>query len=303
MDQSYQKYLDPTILNKVQNLEVKAREIVEGFIAGMHKSPYHGFSVEFAEHREYAPGDDPRFIDWKAYGKSDKYYIKQYEEETNFRAYLVFDTSESMLFGKNQQGLSKLEYGRYVVACLAYLIQRQSDAAGLTLFDQNLYGFIEASTSHAKLLEMLALMYKHPAHEKTSVGKILNQLAERIGRRALVIVVSDLFDRPEALRAGLEHLRHRKHDVLLLHVMDKQEISFNFDRLTQFRGLEGSGQLMCDPRNLRKAYLDEIKGFTSTIRQAVLKTKSEYHLMNTEKPVEVALQAYLAARSALRRAS
>ena len=300
MPETIQKYLDPQILNKVKNLEVKAREIVEGFISGLHKSPYKGFSVEFAEHREYVSGDDPRFIDWKAFGKSDKYYIKQYEEETNFRAYIVLDTSESMLYGSGGV-LTKLEYARYAAASLIYLIQEQSDAAGLALFDEKLYGFMESSSSRGKRMEMLTMMCEHPPQGKTSVGKILDQLAERIGKRALVIVLSDLFDRPEALRAGLDHLRYRKHDVMLLHVMDPVEIEFSFDRLTQFKGLEVGGQLLCDPRALRKAYLAEVNAFTSQIRQAALRSKSDYTLLNTATPLAVALQAYLTARASLRR--
>lgn len=299
MAEPYQKYLDPTVLNKVQHLELKAKQVVEGFISGMHKSPYKGFSVEFAEHREYVHGDDPRFIDWKAYSKSDKYYIKQYEEETNFRAYIVLDTSESMLYG-SKGAVPKLEYARYAAASLAHLIQKQSDAAGMALFDSNLYGFVEASTNHNKLLEMLALMYDHPPKGKTGVGIILNQLAERIRKRALVIVISDLFDKPGAIRAGLEHLRHRKHDVVLLQVMDREELDFSFDRLTLFKGLEESGNLMVDPRSLRQAYLDEIEEFTSGVRQAALRTRSDYHMMDTSTPLEVALQAYLAARSSIR---
>lgn len=301
MAEPYHKYLDSDVLNKVQNLEFKARETVEGFISGMHKSPHKGFSVEFAEHREYVHGDDPRFIDWKAFSKSDKYYIKQYEEETNFRAYIVLDTSESMLYGSDEEGMTKLEYARYCAACLAYLIQKQSDAAGMALFDKKLYGMVEASTSHNKLMEMLALMYDHPPAGETSVGAVLDQLADRIGKRALVIVISDLFDDPKKIRAGLDHLRHRKHDVILLHIMDHQEVSFNFDRLTQFQGLESMPQLLCDPKVLRKAYLEEVDAFRSQIRTMAMKTRSDYHLIDTAKPVEVVLQAYLAARNAMRK--
>ncbi|MCA8939479.1 MAG: DUF58 domain-containing protein [Planctomycetes bacterium] len=301
MAEPYHKYLSSDVLNKVQNLEFKARETVEGFISGMHKSPYKGFSVEFAEHREYVHGDDPRFIDWKAFSKSDKYYIKQYEEETNFRAYIVLDTSESMLYGSDKDGLTKLEYARYCAASLAYLIQKQSDAAGMALFDEKLYGMVEASTSQNKLMEMLALMYDHPPKGETSVGAVLNQLADRIGRRALVIVISDMFDDPKRIRAGLDHLKHRKHDVILLDVMDRQEIEFNFDRLTQFNGLEGMPQLLCDPKTLRKAYIEEVNTFRSEVRSMAMKTRSDYELLDTGRPVEVALQAYLAARNSLRK--
>lgn len=298
-DQPYLKYLDPQVLNQVQALELKAREIVRGYISGMHRSPFKGFSVEFAEHREYVPGDDPRFIDWKAYGKSDKYYIKQYEEETNFRCYVVLDTSESMLYG-SERGNTKLEYARLMAASMAYLVQQQSDAAGMALFDEKLYGFVEASTSYNKLMEMLALMHDHPPKGKTGVGKVMNEVAERIAKRSLVVVISDFFDKPGAIRAGIEHLRHRKHDVILLQVMDPEEQNFRFDRLTQFQGLEGHPTLMCDPRALRKAYLEEVQNFMSELRQISLRTRSDYHLMTLDTPVEVGLSAYLAGRSSMR---
>jgi len=299
MADPFLKYLEPKVLNQVRGLELKARQVVEGFIAGMHRSPYKGFSVEFAEHREYVQGDDPRFIDWKAYSKSDKYYVKQYEEETNFRALIVVDTSESMLFA-SEGAVSKLEYARYAAASLAYLIQQQSDAAGMALFDESLYGWVEPSTSHSRLMEMLSLMYDHPPKGKTGVGQVLDRVAERAGKRALVIIISDFFDKLGAIRAGLDHLRARKHDVLMLHVMDAQEVDFSYERLTQFKGLEGYPTLMCDPRALRQAYLEEVEAFTSGLRSSALRTRSDYTLMRTDTPLEVALQAYLAARGSLR---
>lgn len=299
MADPFLKYLEPRVLNEVRGLELKARQVVEGFIAGMHRSPYKGFSVEFAEHREYVQGDDPRFIDWKAYSKSDKYYVKQYEEETNFRAMIVLDTSESMLYA-SEGAVSKLEYARYAAASLAYLIQGQSDAAGMALFDDTLYGWVEPSTSHSRLMEMLSLMYDHPPRGKTGVGQVLDRVAERGGKRALVIVISDFFDKPGEIRAGLDHLRARKHDVLLLHVMDGMELDFSYERLTQFKGLEGYPTLMCDPRALRQAYIEEVESFTSALRSAALRTRSDYTLMRTDTPLEVALQAYLAARGSLR---
>lgn len=299
MAEAYAKYLDPKVLNEVRDLELKARQVVEGFISGMHRSPRKGFSVEFAEHREYVQGDDPRFIDWKAYSKSDKYYVKQFEEETNFRAFIVLDTSESMEFG-SEGTVSKLEYARHAAASLAYLVQRQSDAAGMALFDSSLYGWVEPSTSHAKLMEMLSLMYDHPPKGKTGLGEVLDRVAERAAKRALVVVISDFFDDPGAIKAGLEHLRARKHDILLLHVMDRQEIEFSYERLTQFKGLEGFPTLLCDPRALRKAYVEEVEEFTSKLRSAALRTRADYTLMKTDTPLEVALQAFLTARSAVR---
>jgi uncharacterized protein (DUF58 family) len=295
-----QQYLDPKVLNEIQHLEMKAREVVEGFISGLHRSPYKGFSVEFAQHREYVPGDDLRYLDWKAYGKSDKYYIKEYEEETNFRALIVLDTSESMRY-QSGEAMTKLEYGRYMAASLAFLIQKQSDAAGLALFDEKLYDFIQPATSHAVLLRMLASMHQHPAQRKTKMGEVLHDVAQRAGRRSLVILISDLFDDLKQLQKGLEHLRARKHDVIVFNVMDDQELNFSFDRLTQFKGLEGyTQQLLVDPRALRKAYLEEVAQFTSAVRRMCLRNRTDFMQVSTAQPLGVALQAYLAKRTGKR---
>jgi uncharacterized protein (DUF58 family) len=299
MAEPYQKYLEPKILNEIRHLEMTAREVVEGFISGLHRSPYHGFSVEFAQHREYVPGDDLRFLDWKAYAKSDKYYIKQYEEETNFRALIILDTSESMRFQSGKQ-MSKLEYGRYMAASLAYLIQKQSDAAGLALFDETLYDFVPPATSQVTLMRMLASMYEHPAQKKTSLGEVLLDAAQRAGRRSLVILISDLFAPLKQLKKGLEHLRARKHDVIVFNLMDEQERKFEFDRLTQFLGMEGYPDLLVDPRTLKKAYLEEVKTFTTAVRRICLRSKSDFTAVDTSQPLAVTLQAYLARRSGIR---
>ena len=299
MAEPYQKYLEPKVLNEIRHLEMTAREVVEGFISGLHRSPYHGFSVEFAQHREYVPGDDLRFLDWKAYAKSDKYYIKQYEEETNFRALIILDTSESMRFqsGKN---MSKLEYARYMVASLAYLIQKQSDAAGLALFDEKIYEFVPPATSQVTLMRMLATMYEHPAKKKTGLGEVLLDAAQRAGRRSLVILISDLFAPLKELKKGLEHLRARKHDVIVFSLLDEQERKFEFDRLTQFLGMEGYPDLLVDPRTLKKAYLAEVESFTKNVRRICLRSKSDFTAVDTSQPLAVMLQAYLARRAGVR---
>ncbi|MBE7493283.1 MAG: DUF58 domain-containing protein [Planctomycetes bacterium] len=295
MAETYQKYLDPAVLNEIRHLEVTARNVVEGFISGLHKSPYKGFSVEFAQHREYVPGDDLRYLDWKAFAKSDKYYIKEYEEETNFRAVIVLDTSESMRY-KSGENLSKLDYGRYMAASLAYLIQRQSDAAGLGLFDQKLYDFVPPATSHASLMRMLASMHERKPEKKTDIGEVLTDVAQRAGRRSLVILVSDLFDRLDNLRKGLEHVSARKHDVIVFNLMDHQEREFTFDRLTQFLGMEGYPDLLVDPRALRKAYLEEVATFTAEARRVCLRSRADFTPIDTQTPLGVVLQAYLAKR-------
>ncbi|MBX3473435.1 MAG: DUF58 domain-containing protein [Planctomycetes bacterium] len=295
MAETYQKYLDPAVLNEIRHLEVTARNVVEGFISGLHKSPYKGFSVEFAQHREYVPGDDLRYLDWKAYAKSDKYYIKEYEEETNFRAVIVLDTSESMRY-KSGENMSKLDYGRYMAASLAYLIQRQSDAAGLGLFDEKLYDFVQPATSHVSLMRMLASMHEREPRNKTDIGEVLTDVASRSGRRSLIIIISDLFDKVDHLRKGLEHLAARKHDIIVFNLMDHQERDFSFDRLTQFLGMEGYPDLLVDPRALRKAYLEEVSNFTAEARRACLRSRADFTPLDTQMPLGVALQAYLAKR-------
>ncbi|MCC6465158.1 MAG: DUF58 domain-containing protein [Planctomycetes bacterium] len=295
MAESFHQLLDPAVLNEIRHLEVTARNVVEGFISGLHKSPYKGFSVEFAQHREYVQGDDLRYLDWKAFAKSDKYYIKEYEEETNFRAVIVLDTSESMRY-KSGEALSKLEYGRFMAASLAYLVQKQSDAAGMALFDEKLYDWVAPATSHATLLRMLATMYERKPEKKTNVGEVLVDVAQRSGRRSLVMVISDLFDNIEHLRKGLEHLAARKHDIIVFHLMDHQEREFKFDRLTQFLGMEGYPDLLVDPRALREAYLDEVKNFSAEVRRMCLRSRADFTPLDTNTPLGVALQAYLARR-------
>jgi uncharacterized protein (DUF58 family) len=299
MAEAYQKYLDPEVLNNIRHLEVTARNVVEGFISGMHRSPYRGFSVEFAQHREYVQGDDLRFLDWKAYAKSDKYYIKEYEEETNFRAVIVLDASESMRY-KSADNLSKMDYGKYMAASLAYLIQKQSDAAGLALFDEKLFDFVPPANSQVTLMRMLASMHQREPRQKTNIGEVLTDVAARTGRRGMVMVISDLFDDLGHLKRGLEHLAARKHDVIVFNVMDPMEREFTFDRLTQFLGMEGYPDLLVDPRSLRKAYLEEVNAFTAEVRRVCLRAKADFQLMDTSMPLGVALQAYLARRTGTR---
>ncbi|MCZ7605075.1 MAG: DUF58 domain-containing protein [Planctomycetota bacterium] len=299
MAEPYQKYLDPQVLNNIRHLEVTARNVVEGFISGMHRSPYRGFSVEFAQHREYVPGDDLRFLDWKAYAKSDKYYIKEYEEETNFRAVIVLDASESMRY-QSGENPSKMEYGKYMAASLAYLIQKQSDAAGLALFDEKLFDWVPPANSQVTLMRMLATMHERAPQKKTNIGEVLTDVAQRTGRRGMVMVISDLFDDLKHLKKGLEHLAARKHDVIVFNVMDPMEREFTFDRLTQFLGMEGYPDLLVDPRSLRKAYLEEVNHFTAEVRRVCLRAKADFQLMDTSMPLGVALQAYLARRTGTR---
>jgi len=290
------KYLSPQTLAKLKGLELKARLIVEGFVSGMHKSPYQGFSVEFAEHREYAPGDDLRYVDWKLYGKTDRYYLKQYEEETNFACYLLLDCSESMQYRSEDAAVSKLEYAQYIAAALAYLIIRQRDAVGLVTFDTQITNLIRPSSQPSHLQQLFGVMDQTPAGGETALGPILNELAERIGKRSLVILLSDLFDETDAIVRGLKHLRHRRHDVSVMQVLDPAELDFPFEDPTLFKGLEQASEQMVEPRNLRHAYRREFEQFLHEIQQACRDLKMDHHVLRTDAPLDVALSAFLSPR-------
>ncbi len=297
------KYLDPKLLSRISRLEMKARLIVEGFISGLHKSPYHGFSVEFAEHREYVPGDDIRHIDWKVFGRSDRFYIKQYEEETNLRSYILLDVSQSMAYphapgsGKEGDRVSKYEYGTFVAAGLCYLLLRQQDAVGLTLFDDRVRTFVAPSSSPSHLGALLGEIEKSPLREKTDVGSIFHEVADRIKKKGLILIVSDLFDDIARLKRGLKHLRHKGHDVIVFHVLDEDELTFPFQRMTLFEGLEGFPELLANPQSLRAAYLEEITSFLAEVRKICRDLRVDYVQLNTASPLDVALTAYLAKRA------
>ncbi|MGH7200599.1 MAG: DUF58 domain-containing protein [Planctomycetaceae bacterium] len=293
----YREYLQPETLARLKGLDLRARMIVEGYVAGMHKSPYHGFSVEFAEHREYAPGDDLRYVDWKVFGKTDRYYLKQYEEETNFECYLLLDTSESMRYQSPHAAVSKLEYAKYAAAALAYLVVQQQDAVGLAMFDREVSQFVRASSRPSHLKQLFHLMDQTPAQGETGLGPIFHDLAERLKRRGLVIILSDLFDDVESVLMGLKHFHHRRHDVSLLQIVDPAEQDFPFEDLTLFKGLESLPQQMADPRALRSAYRREFEQFLQDVRRGCRDLRMEHALIRTDQPLDVALSSYLAHRT------
>jgi uncharacterized protein (DUF58 family) len=291
-------YLLPETLARLQGLSLKARLIVEGYVAGLHRSPYQGFSVEFAEHREYVPGDDLRYVDWKVYGKSDRIYLKQFEEETNFACYLLLDTSESMQYRSEGAAMSKLDYARHVAAALAYLVIRQQDAAGLATFDTSVTQFVRASSRPAHLKQLFHVMEMAPASGETSVGPIFHDLAERIKKRGLVIILSDLFDDPQSILLGLKHFRHRRHDVSVMQIIDPAEQDFPFEDPTLFKGLEHLPEQMTDPRALQKAYRREFEAFLRVIRSGCRDLQMEHVLLRTDRPLDAALTSFLTARMA-----
>jgi len=294
MAQDSRKYLDPEVLNAIAGLELKARLIVEGFVSGMHRSPFHGFSVEFAEHREYVPGDDVRFVDWKVYGKSDRYYIKQYEEETNLRAWILLDCSESMEYGSGP--LNKIDYARHVAASLAYLITQQQDAVGLVLFDDHVRSVLPPASSTGHLRVLIHQLEKATTQGRTSLGTVVQQAAEQIGRRGVIVVLSDLLDKTDSILAAVRQLRHERHEVVLFHLLDHDERTFPFERMTRFEGLEEMPQLMADPAALRTQYLKELDTFTRAVRHGCLGTAADFVELDTAMPLDVALSSYLASR-------
>jgi uncharacterized protein (DUF58 family) len=289
--------LDPHTLAKLKGLSLRARHIVEGYVAGLHKSPYHGFSIEFAEHREYAPGDDLRYVDWKVFGRTDKIYLKQYEDETNLICYLLLDVSESMQYRSPAAALSKSEYAQCVAAALAWLVLQQQDAVGLATFDSQIRTLLRASGSPSHLEQLLHVMESAQPGMKTAAGPIFHELAQRLTKRGVVVVLSDFFDDVNALVAGLKHFRHRRHDVVLLHVLDPAEIDFQLSGPTQFKGLEGLPAVNADPTAIRRAYLQEFKAYRKSLEQACRMQQIEYILMRTDQPVDVALSSFLATRA------
>lgn len=288
--------IDPHTLAKLASLRLRARHIVEGYVAGLHQSPYHGFSIEFAEHREYAPGDDLRYVDWKVFGRTDKVYLKQYEDETNLLCYLVLDTSESMTYRGPGAPLSKLEYAQALAAALAWLVLRQQDAVGLATFDSQVRAMIRPAGNPSHLEQLLSAMESIQPGPKTACGPIFHELAQRLTRRGVVIVLSDLFDDVPSIAAGLKHFRHRRHDVVLLHVLDPAEIDFPFRGPTEFQGLESFPEVQADPQVIRRAYQSELAAYRQALEQACRREHIDYFLLRTDQPLDAALRGVLGAR-------
>jgi uncharacterized protein (DUF58 family) len=282
---------DPTSLAKYGRLTMIARSVVEGFLSGVHKSPYKGFSVEFAEHRQYYPGDEIRHIDWRAYGKTDRYYIKEYEEETNLRAHLLVDASGSMNY--RGKGASKFEYAQYVGASLAYLMLHQRDAVGLVTHDTRARALIAPRANAKHLLHLINTLESTRPGGETSLAPLWHRLAGQFRRRGMIVILSDCFDRIGPLMHALRHFRHQRHEVLLFHILAPEEMNFPFHRWTQFRSLETTGhRLLVDPQRLRKEYLKNFQALRDQAGQAAI----DYHLMRTDEPVERALGIYLTKR-------
>ena len=294
----YRKYLDPSIISKINSLELRARFVVEGFMVGLHKSPYHGFSVEFTEHRPYMQGDSVKDIDWKAYGKTDKFFIKQYEEETNLKSYILLDTSKSMSYA-SEKNISKLDYGITLAAGLAYMMNKQQDAVGLTLYSEGIDKYFPPKTSRAYLQEMLkALAVIMPAN-KTNTANSLNSIAEKIKRRGLVIIISDFFDDVNSILKALKHFRYQKNEVIVFQILDPKEKSFDFGNDAVFKDLESEEEMTTQPYQIQKAYHDAMDVFLGKIKTECLNTKIDYNLIETSMPFDKALYSYIQKRSRL----
>jgi uncharacterized protein (DUF58 family) len=291
------RYFDPDGLSRVGNMELVARQVVEGFLTGRHRSPYHGFSVEYLDHRAYAPGDELRSIDWKILARTNKYYVKLFQDETNLRAMILLDCSKSMAFKSG--ALSKLEYGCFLAAALTHLMLRQNDAVGLVMFDEEIRQYLAPRARPTQFRRILEMLETSPARGDTDVGTILHEVAERIKRRGLVIIISDLIDDEAKIANGLQHFRHNRHEVIVFHVMDDAELTFPYDRLTRFKDMEGAGRVVANPKSLRNRYLARIHTFLEGIKQACFERDISYNLANTTQPYDAFLAAYLEKRARL----
>jgi uncharacterized protein (DUF58 family) len=276
-------------------MELRARLVVEGFITGLHKSPYHGFSVEFAEHRQYMPGDEIKHLDWKVYGRTDRHYIKQYEEETNLKAYILVDTSRSMEYSSGGN-LRKLDYACYLAASLSYMMIRQQDAVGLALFDTQLNHYLPPHATRGFLRQILIALEQARAENSTGTRKALHQVADRIKRRGLVIVISDLLDDPSEVTTALRHFRHKKNEVIVMQILDPLERNFAFGLPAVFRDLETTEKMTTHPSHIQHAYQEAMNTFLSFYRKECREHHIDYVLLDTQTPFDVALTSYLSKR-------
>jgi uncharacterized protein (DUF58 family) len=297
----YRKYLDPRTLARIASLDLRARLIVEGLMAGMHRSPYQGISVEFAQHRQYVPGDDIRHVDWKVFAKTDKVYLKQYLEETNLHLISVVDASESMGYssiGDGDATWSKYDHATAIAAALSYLAIQQQDSVGLAIFDNELRRYFKPSNSPAQWKTITHELLMVPRLKKTGTGKVLDQLAEKLTHRSLVVLLSDFFDDIDSIQQGLRHLRYRKHEVIAFQVLDPMEVDFPFEDVTLFKGMEDLGELLTEPQSLRRGYLAELAAFTDQLKKICRGMHIDFTRISSGQPLDSALSSFLAVRGA-----
>ncbi|HEY8668140.1 MAG TPA: DUF58 domain-containing protein [Tepidisphaeraceae bacterium] len=289
------RYLDPEILAKLPNLELAAKRLVEGVFVGYHKSPDFGYSVEFVDHREYVPGDDLRTVDWRVWARKDKYYVKRFEMESQLKGTIILDTSRSMDFGEGK--LTKLAYGSYVAASLAYLLIHQNDMAGLVTFDNEIHNYLppRGSRLHMRtILHALSTVQPGPA---TDVAAVCHRLADTIKSRGMIILISDLLDDPQRVIHSLQHFHHKKHDVCVFHIMDDAELDLPYHELANFRDVESGRRLAVDPGTFRATYTNRMKQFVNELRDGCLHSGVEYNLVRTSEPIEKVLGNYISFRA------
>lgn len=293
----FKKYLDPAVLSNINNLELRARLVVEGFITGLHKSPFHGFSVEFSQHRPYNYGDNLRYIDWKVFGRTDRFFIKQFEEETNLKAYILLDVSKSMTFSTTS--ISKLNYGKNLAAAMSYLMLLQRDAVGLSLFDSQIQKILPPRSVSSYLQPILTELDTIQPGKDTDIGLILHTMSERLKRRGLIILISDLYDDPEKVLSGLRHFRYNQHEVLVFHLLDPAELSFDFEGDIEFEDLESGEKIRTYPWYIRQEYIEAVNKFEQSYRCQCREYLIDYHLLTTDQTLDLALMEYMIKRKKL----
>jgi len=315
----YRTYLDPRVLARVSSLDIRARLIVEGLMTGQHRSPYQGISVEFAQHRPYVAGDDIRHVDWKVFGKTDKIYLKQYQEETNLHLLCIVDASQSMAFGSvapaadallppgrmanlsgpnEAKAWSKYDHATAIAAVLSYMAIQQQDSVGLAIFDNDLKRYFKPSNAPAQWKIITRELQQTPRLKKTNTGRVLDQLAEKLTQRSLIVLLSDFFDDIESIKKGLRHLRYKKHELMVFQILDPMEIEFPFEDVILFKGLEEMGELLTEPRSLREGYLEQLARFTDELKRLCRGMDIDCVRMNSGEPLDVSLSGFLATRAA-----
>jgi uncharacterized protein (DUF58 family) len=290
------RFLNPAVIARLGTMELKARTVVEGFLSGLHRSPFKGFSVEFAEYRQYMPGDDLSTLDWKVYARSDRHYVKKFEEETNLECHILFDVSGSMGY-RGSAPMSKMEYGSVLAASLAFLMNRQRDATGLIAFDDRIAFRLPASARPGHLHSLLLGLERLQPGRRSDVGRPLHQLADALVKRSLVVLISDLLDDPEPIIKGLKHIRFCGTDVIVFQVLDPNELTFPFTGSAKFKDLESAEEVVTEPTAIRTSYLRELAGLTLTYDRALRGGGIDYVQLDSSQPLDFALLTYLAARS------
>ena len=291
------KYLRPETVALLNSMSLRARLVVEGYIIGHHRSPYHGFSVEFAEHRSYGPGDEIKHIDWKLFGKTDRLYVKRYEEETNLRAHIILDTSKSMLYSSAE--VSKLSYANSLAASLSYLMINQQDAVGIAKFSEKIDTFIPPKARPSHLTLILSQLDDKDSGNDTQIGMVLHELADRIKKRGMVILISDLLDKPENIMKGLKHFRHQNQEVIVFHIQDRKESEFDFDTRTKFFDMETGEEIVTEPWHIRSNYNELISKLESNYKSNCRENLIDYVPLFTDQSLDIGITEYLIKRSKL----